>query len=137
RTLNSTDLLFRIPLKPKESVTLYFQITTDPRIYNPTLVRAEALSQDTWIEFEQNRWLLNGLIGGLIIIATIFSLLNFIYGRKLYLFSLLLSNVIILYYVFDSNNILSAYFFTNDMFYRIARNSLIYFCLPAFVASTG
>ena len=137
RSVNNAELLFRIMLEANDSATVYLHVTTDPAWNNPPEIRAEIISTDAWITIERNHWLLNGLQAGLVIIASVFSILNFVYGRKLYLFSLALSNLVILFYLLISNNIISAFLFSQYPWYAISRFSLIYFCLPAFVSSIG
>ena len=137
RTINNAELLFSILLNANESANVYLRIVTDPSWNNPPEIKAEINSFDAWNKIDRNHWLLNGLIGGLVIIATIFAILNYFFGRKLYLLSLALSNLVILFYFLNSNNIISTFLFLQYPWYNISRYGLIYFCLPGFVASIG
>ena len=137
RSVNNAELLFRILLEENESATVYLKITTDPTWNNPPEIRSEIISSDSWNTIQRNHWLLNGIVIGLTIIATVFAFLNFVYGRKLYLLSLALSNLVILIYFLNSNNIISSFLFSHYPMYNISRVSLIYFCLPAFISSIG
>ena len=137
RSEKNAELLFRILLEARENANVYLHITTDPVWNNPPEIRSEIISADAWTTIERNHWLLNGLMAGLVIIVTVFAFLNFVYGRKLYLLSLAISNLVILFYFLNSNNIISTFFFSEYPWYTISRFGLIYFSLPLFFVSIG
>ena len=137
RSEKNAEILFRILLEARENATVYLHITTDPVWNNPPEIRSEIISSDAWTTIERNHWLLNGLMAGLVIIVTVFAFLNFLYGRKLYLLSLAISNLVILFYFLNSNNIISTFLFSEYPWFTFSRFGLIYFCLPSFFVSIG
>lgn len=137
RSVKEAELVFRVPLKLDQQATIYLHILTDPSWNNPPELRAEFVAADKWITLQRQHWLLNGLLAGLVIIATIFAILNYGYGKKRYLLFLALSNLVMSYYFLNSSNIIPEFVFSRYPMYVISRYGLIYFCLPLFIISIG
>ena len=138
RSEKKGELLFKFTLNSEAPANIYLHVTTDPKWANPPEVRTEIIPAGKWEILERTHWIVIGLFSGILILTTSFWFANYLAGRRLmFMLALTLSNLFILLYFADKNNLFSGFLFSSDPWFTISHFCSLYIWYPFLILSIG